>query len=508
MNARKKGTVNLITSLVYKIITVAIGLVLPKLFITTYGSEVNGLQSSVNQIFTYISLIEGGIGAATLQALYAPVANDEKKKINAYLSATSVYYNRIGVIYFILLAAIGIGYALVVPVEGYSFGFVFLYIIFSGALSGINFFYLGKLKLLLSAKGDEYLVTVLTMCTFLATSTIKIVLIGMGVNIVILQACYLAINLLVTFVYYLIARKKYPWLSFKETPDNTCIEQKNSVLIHRISSMIFQNIDVMLLTFICGLKVVSIYTIYKMVVNTVTTIIATMGDSINFIFGQTYNAGENKTKYCRIIDVFNVYYSAISFALFSVMFVLIIPFLRIYTEDMDQSYIYEALPYLYICIELLTVGREAMMRTIEVAGHFKKTQWRAVAESVINLTVSVIAIFVCKHFFGDVGGLYGALIGTIVAMLYRTIDINIYANKHILHRSCLKSFWIMGVNLITMLFTMFVMKPLVGVCNSYSVFLLKGLCITPIVLLISLFAQSVLNRREAQTMLQYLKKRA
>ena len=61
MNARKKGTVNLITSLVYKIMTVAIGLVLPKLFITTYGSEVNGLQSSVNQIFTYISLIEGGI---------------------------------------------------------------------------------------------------------------------------------------------------------------------------------------------------------------------------------------------------------------------------------------------------------------------------------------------------------------------------------------------------------------------------------------------------------------
>lgn len=507
MNARKKGTVNLITSLVYKIITVAIGLVLPKLFITTYGSEINGLQSSVTQIFTYISLIEGGIGAATLQALYAPVANGDKKKINAYLSATSVYYNRIGVVYFILLTVIGMGYALVVPVAGYSYGFVFLYIILSGAMSGINFFYLGKLKLLLSAKGDEYLVTILTMCTFLATSTMKIVLIGMGVNIVILQACYLIINLLVTFVYYRIARKKYPWLSFKETPDNTCIEQKNSVLIHRISSMIFQNIDVMLLTFICGLKVVSIYTIYKMVVNTVTTIIASMGDSINFIFGQTYNAGENKENYCRIIDVFNVYYSAISFALFSVMFVLLIPFLRIYTEGMDQSYIYEALPYLYISIELLTVGREAMMRTIDVAGHFKKTQWRAVAESVINLMVSVVAIFVCKYFFGDVGGLYGALIGTIVAMLYRTIDINIYANKHILHRSCLKSFWIIGVNLITMLFSMFVMKPLVGVCNSYLDFFLKGLWMTPTVLLFSLFVQSVLNRREAKAALKYLKKR-
>lgn len=506
MNARKKGTVNLITSLVYKVITVAIGLIIPKLFITTYGSEINGLQSSVTQIFTYISLIEGGIGAATLQALYAPVANDDRKKINAYLSATSVYYNWIGVIYFILLSIIGVGYALVVPVHGYSFGFVFMYIIFSGALTGINFFYLGKLKLLLSAKGDEYLVTVLTMCTFLATSTMKIILIGMGVNIVILQACYLIINLLVTFIYYQIAKKKYPWLSFKETPDNTCIEQKNSVLIHRISSMIFQNIDVMLLTFICGLKVVSIYTIYKMVVNTVTTITATIGDSVNFIFGQTYNVGENKTKYCIIIDVFNVYYSAISFALFSVMFVLIIPFLSIYTKGMDQNYIYVALPYLYISIELLSVGREAMMRTIEVAGHFRKTQWRAVAECIINLIVSILAIFVCKNFFGDVGGLYGALIGTIAAMLYRTIDINIYANKHILHRSCLKSFWIMSVNLITMLFTMLVMKPLVGVCNSYFSFLLMGICVTPIVLIISLFVQSLLNRKESKIMLHYLRK--
>lgn len=507
MNAKTKGTVNLITSLAYKVITVIVGFILPKLFITTYGSEINGLQSSVNQIFAYISLIEGGIGAATLQALYAPVANENKQKINAYLSATSVYYNQIGVVYFILLTVIGIGYALIVPVEGCSFGFVFLYILFSGALSGINFFYLGKLKLLISAKGDEYVVTALTMCTFLATSIMKIVLISMGVNIVILQVCYLAINLIVTYVYYRIAKRKYPWLSFRETPDNTCIAQKNSVLLHRISAMIFQNIDVVLLTFMCGLKVVSIYTIYKMIVGTVTTVVTTMGDSVHFIFGQTYNADADKEKYMRIIDTFNVYYSAVSFALFSVMFLLIIPFLRIYTKGMDQSYIFEALPYLYISIELLTVGREAMMRTIEVAGHFKKTQWRAVAESAINLIVSVVAILVCKQYWGDVGGLYGALLGTIVAMLYRTIDINIYANRKILQRSCGKSFWVIGGNVLTLLFTVFGMKPFVGTCDSYLAFFRKGLWMTPVVLVFSLLVQSVLNRKEARTMMQYLKKR-
>ncbi len=508
-NAGKKGSINLATSLLYKAVVIAVGLILPKLFITTYGSEINGLQASVNQIFTYIALIEGGIGAATLQSLYAPVAAQNREKINAYLSATSGYYNKIGVVYFGLLVLIGVGYAIVVPIEGYSFLFVFLYILFSGALSGINFFYLGKLKLLLSAEGDEYLVTVLTMLTFIVTSVLKIILIGQGVNIVLLQIAYLGVNLLVTFVYYRIAKNNYPWLSFREKPDFSCIKQKNSVLVHRVSSLIFQNIDVVLLTFLCGLRVVSIYTIYKMVVNTITTVVAAMGDSVNFIFGQTFNSdqSEKKENYCKIIDVFNVYYSAISFALFSVMFLLIIPFMKVYTNGMDQSYIYEALPYLYISIELLTVGREAMMRTIEVAGHFQKTQWRAVAESVINLLVSIIAILICKQIFGDIGGLYGALGGTIAAMLYRTTDINIYANKRILHRSCRKPFWIAAVNLGTMVFAMLIMKPFLKIGQSYGSLLMTGVWVTPLMLFFSVALQSVFNQKEAKAVWSMVQKR-
>lgn len=99
----KKGMMNFASSILYKIITITLGLVIPKLFITSYGSEINGLQSSVNQIFTYIALIEGGIGAATLQSLFAPVAKNDNRKVNEYLSATSQYYNKIGIIYFVLL---------------------------------------------------------------------------------------------------------------------------------------------------------------------------------------------------------------------------------------------------------------------------------------------------------------------------------------------------------------------------------------------------------------------
>ena len=494
----KKSITNFITSIFYKIVTIAVGLIIPKLFITSYGSEINGLQSSVNQIFTYIALIEGGIGAATLQSLFAPVADNNNKKINEYLSATSLYYNKIGVIYFVLLAVVGSVYSFIVKVENFPWYFVVMYVILSGALSGINFFYLAKLKLLISAKGDEYIATVLTMCTFICTSALKIFLIQLGVNILILQAGTLAINLAITFIYYLIAKKKYPWLSFKEKPDLTCVSQKNSVLIHRISSLIFQNIDVLLLTFICDLKIVSIYTVYKMVVSTVTSMVASMGESVNFVLGQSFNTekDENKEKYCKLIDTFNVYYSAVSFGFFSIMCILIIPFMKLYTRNMDQSYIYDILPFLYITIELLTVGREAMMRTIEVAGHFKKTQWRAIAESAINLFSSIIAMFVCKHYFGEIGGLYGALIGTILAMLYRTVDINIYANKNILKRKCFKTFWIMIINSVILVVSMIVIKPYLGDIVTYKDFFIQALWVAPLVMGICLLMQSIMNINE------------
>ena len=53
---------------------------------------------------------------------------------------------------------------------------------------------------------------------------------------------------------------------------------------------------------------------------------------------------------------------------------------------------------------------------------------RQVVESVINLTVSVVLVLKL--------GIYGVLIGTIIAYIYRTNDIIIYANKKILCRSC------------------------------------------------------------------------
>ena len=505
----KKGIFNFFTSIFYKMMLIAVGLILPKLFITVYGSEVNGLQNSVRQIFAYIALLEAGIGASTIQSLFRPVASGDSKQINKYISAASSYYNKIGFVYFVALSIVSAVYCFFVTVSTVDKLQVFLFVLISGSLTGINFFYIAKIKLLVSATGDDFIVYLITTVTFTVSSVVKIVMINLGCGIVFLEFVYLAINASVTVVYYIIVRYKYPWLSLKEQPDYSCVTQSKSVMVHKITSVIFQNTDVILLTFFCNLYIVSIYSMYKMVTNMVNSVVGSFGDSVNFILGQQFNSenDNNHIRYKEYVDVFNVYYSAISFALFTITYVLIIPFLKLYTSGADINYIYEWMPFLYIVIEILIVGREAMVRTINVAGHFKKTQWRAVAEASINVICSILFIIIFKYFFGNIGGLYGVLLGTIVALLYRTIDINIYANKHILSRSSVKTFKIMMTNVVLFVLVAFGFSFININANNY--FELFGYAIWIFIVIIALFliVQSVMNFIEFRVLLRYIKRR-
>ena len=129
-----------------------------------------------------------------------------------------------------------------------------------------------------------------------------------------------------------------------------------------------------------------------------------------------------------------------SFALYSVAFVLTAPFIRIYTAGItDAKYVDPYLPLLFTAMKLLASSREASSRVINFAGHFKQMRWRAILEAAINLMVSVVLVYFM--------GIYGVLLGTIAAFLWRANDIILYANKVILNRSAWKTYrrWIINL---------------------------------------------------------------
>ena len=69
----KATLLNMISGLILQLFTLVSGFILPKIILIYFGSEVNGLVSSLNQFLSYITLVEGGITGVIVANLYKPI---------------------------------------------------------------------------------------------------------------------------------------------------------------------------------------------------------------------------------------------------------------------------------------------------------------------------------------------------------------------------------------------------------------------------------------------------
>lgn len=87
-----------------------------------------------------------------------------------------------------------------------------------------------------------------------------------------------------------------------------------------------------------------------------------------------------------------VYYFVVSFV-YGVSASMILPFIDVYTKKYtDIHYVDVRLAILFMVIGFANNMRVPSGTMINAAGHFKETQWRAILEATINLTVSLILV--------------------------------------------------------------------------------------------------------------------
>lgn len=111
---------------------------------------------------------------------------------------------------------------------------------------------------------------------------------------------------------------------------------------------------------------------------------------------------------------------------------MILPFVSVYTLDMQDIIYYRPIAaVMFLIIGIANNIRIPCLSMINAAGHFKNTQNHALLEALINITVSLLLL---KPL-----GMYGLLIGTICSFAYRTTMIIIYAQRNILGISSKKT---------------------------------------------------------------------
>ncbi|MDO4175795.1 MAG: hypothetical protein Q4D42_13635, partial [Eubacteriales bacterium] len=136
---------NMTMSIVCRIVSLISGLIVQRYLLLAFGSTLNGLTTSINQAMAYLVLLEAGLGTASVQALYDPLAVGDWKTVNGIFTATGKEYKKISAIFVIALISISILIPLAVSreVEFFTAG---LLTFITGASYVISYIMGGKYK--------------------------------------------------------------------------------------------------------------------------------------------------------------------------------------------------------------------------------------------------------------------------------------------------------------------------------------------------------------------------
>lgn len=475
---------NMLSGFAYQVVLMVMGFLLPRLYLDNFGSEVNGVLSTIKQIFGYLWLLEAGVGGATTQALYGPVGKKNHAACSGVLAATHVFYKKTGIIYTGIVLVIASVYAFVVPTP-LAPHVVFAMVILMALPSLFSYFVQAKYRLLMEVDGRKYVITTSETVLHLVSNLGKILVLLLTDSLVLIQLVYCVLALVQLGYLYVYAKRNYAWLDPKAKPDFAAISQSNSVLVHQISGMVFSNTDILLLSFLCDFKVVSVYTIYNIFFTQAQNFITSVLSGFSYKHGQLYS--DAREKFDRVYKGYEMLYTMVTFAVYTLMAVFLLPLVQIYTGGInDAEYTNATLVLLFVLSQLLSNGKLPSMQVLEFAGEFKNTRAHAICEMVLNLSLSVFGIL--KF------GICGALVGTIAALIYRSVMSVYHANKKVLERSMWQTYklWVINGAVFAVAMCVFYVDSFAGL--SFSALVLKGLMHGSWILALFLLVNFIFNR--------------
>lgn len=484
MNKGRKLVANLGMSIVSQAIILFLGFVIPRIIMVSYGSDTNGLTSTITQVFTYLSLLEAGISQATRNKLFKSIKEDDRGEISYWMSVSRCYFRKISVIYFCIVSIIAFVFPVVLKTNVGYWTMVF-YTLFEGLTSVVSFYFINTWVSFLTAKGDMYVVNFLSLLNKVLCYGIKICLALVGLNIALIQVGYFAVSILQVVLYFLYMKKKYNWIDYTIPVKNITLPDRRSYIIIEIAWTIFSSTDMILLSIFVSTEMSSVYTVYNLPFVALNSLLNAVYCALSYNLGITYH--ENLKKYIKVHDIFNSLFVGGMTILMSATYVLLIPFIKLYTQGItDVNYIYPILPLLFCLVQLLSWSRFVSGNLFGIAGKIRSVVIVSVIEAVTNLTLSIILIQ--KY------SIVGVLVATVIALPLKVIYCNYVADKKILKRTQIKTLAILGTNGGIFAAVMFVNSLLNFHITSYFSFVVHGIIVVAAISMISVMLNVLVNR--------------
>lgn len=395
---------NFITEVVPQFIIAIIGLFKSQALLEFLGEQTAGLFQIFGQIMAYLSLLEGGLGVASIYHLYKPLIEKDYNLLGKLKRGIGSIFKKLAILIFFL----GILVSFIIP-------FFIKDNVFSNYYIQFNFmiYLIGELILYFTVfernifVADEkgYKVNILMNLSVILKGIFEIIILNLGGNLTQILFMFIIINCILNISLICLTKKTYPICSNSKEKDYSILKDVKNLFIHKISSLITNNIDVLILSKVLGLSYVVIYTTYNMIVTNVNAFITKFYTATIGSIGKIINEKKEESNY--IFKEFNAMMFFVATVIGIPMFFAIDEFISIwYKGQIDTTItvsILFTIQFIIYCIRI------PLLTFSEAAGLFKETKICPILGAIINLILSLVLVQVMQ--------IAGVLLATVISII-------------------------------------------------------------------------------------------
>lgn len=426
---RKIVSKNVFASILLQLLTLINGLIVPKIILSNFGSNVNGLVSSITQFLNYITILEGGVGAVVMSALYKPLADQDFRRVSAILKASERFFKTIAYIfsaYACIIAVIG-------PIfiwKEFNWSYTASLVCVLAINAFVQYYFSITYKMLLNADQKTYIVSYVQIISITLNLVMAIIVANFYPEIHLLKIVNAIAYCIQPIIFNSYVKRHYV-LDKRAEADNNALKQRWDGFGQNVAYVVHMNTDVAVLTIFSNLSNVSVYSVYNLVVTALRNFVVAISSAILPSLGNVLVSGDVK-KSNEAFSLYELGVGLVTTVLYSCGSILVESFVLLYTSGVeDADYSQPLFGFLIMGAIALGCIRDPFINVANAAGHFKSISKYAYAEAAINISTSIL--LVRKY------GLIGVAIGTFVASAFRYIAQVLYLSKNILYRSILLS---------------------------------------------------------------------
>ena len=402
---KKNSIINMIVGLVGQLLNMLLSFGGRMVFVHYLSQEYLGVNGLFGDVLGMLNLAELGIGSAMIFSMYRPAAQNDEQQLARLMNLYRTLYR------IVALAVLGIGLALMPFLPRLMKGgegienLQLIYLLY--LLQAVTSYLLSYKNAIYQAYQKAYIRKALDQIIGIVRLILQIVVLVTTRNFILYLIIQLFVPMVSSVIISIRADREFPYLKqYKELPEpqerKAIFKNVGALSLHKLATVIVRSTDNLIMSAFDGLATVGIYSNYKLVLMNVNNLLGHVTGAFTASIGNL-NALEGRK---RVYEIFRILDFA-AFLLYGYLSGGLVTLINFFIRMIfGEEYLFSMTVVVIIIAEFFISGlRQMGLQFREALGLFWYDRYKALAEAIINLVVSLILV----RRFG-VAGIIGNLI--------------------------------------------------------------------------------------------------